>query len=234
VQDGDLPAVTPTNRATRALEAKEIEAFYEGYERMTVTSWDFLVKLDGDLSFEPDYFEKCFEQFYSDPALGIGGGVICHELKAQLQVEVTPAFHVRGATKIYRRACWEAIGGVVRGPGWDTIDEVKANMLGWHSRSFSQLRVVHHRLTGTANGRWRNALKNGAWNYICGYHPLFLLAKCGKRALQRTQFVHSAGLLCGFALGWLRQIPRINDRAVIRYLRQQQIRRLTFRSTIWR
>ena len=38
---------------------------------------------------------------------------------------------MRGATKIYKRDCWEAIGGLWVAPGWDTIDEVKANMLGW-------------------------------------------------------------------------------------------------------
>jgi hypothetical protein len=30
------------------------------------TDWDFIVKLDGDLSFDPDYFEKCFEHFQAN------------------------------------------------------------------------------------------------------------------------------------------------------------------------
>ena len=39
-------------------------------------AWEFIVKLDGDLTFEPDYFEACFAQFSDDPRLGIGGGTI--------------------------------------------------------------------------------------------------------------------------------------------------------------
>ena len=43
--------------------------------------WDFIVKLDGDLTFSSDYFEKCFAHFESDPRLGIGGGDIYHDLE---------------------------------------------------------------------------------------------------------------------------------------------------------
>ena len=44
------------------------------------SDWDFIVKLDGDLSFAPEYFEKCFEYFRRDPELGIGGGEIHHNI----------------------------------------------------------------------------------------------------------------------------------------------------------
>lgn len=221
-------------RGTRALQAKEIEAFYEGFEHITTTDWDFLVKLDGDVSFGAHYFERCFARFARDRDLGIGGGIICHRLEGRLQAEVTPRFHVRGATKIYRRACWHEIGGVVKGAGWDTLDEVKANMLGWRTRTFLHLPVIHHRYTGAANGAWRNALKNGLWNHVCGYHPLFVLAKCVKRMFWRAQMLHSTGLLWGFVLGRIRRVPQIEDKALIRFLQEQQLRRLLLRPTIWK
>ena len=100
------------------MQAKEIIAFLDGYGRITAADWEFLVKLDGDVGFERNYFERCFDKFESDPKLGIGGGVICHQFKGKLRVEPSPRFHVRGATKIYRRTCWEQIGGVIRGIGW--------------------------------------------------------------------------------------------------------------------
>ena len=64
----------------------------------------------------------------------------------------------------------------MRAPGWDSIDEVKANMLGWKSYSFEELRVVHHRLTGTADGLLRDRIKHGVACYVSGYHP-FLLSR---------------------------------------------------------
>jgi len=222
------------NRGKRACEAKEIEAFLDGYMRITVLDWEFLVKIDGDIGFERDYFEKCFNKFDTDRKLGIGGGVICHQVKGRLKVEPSPRFHVRGATKIYRRTCWEQIGGVIRGTGWDTIDEVKANMLGWSTCSFPDLKVVHYRHTGAANGAWRNAVKNGMWSYISGYHPIFMLVRCVKSLLRMPILVASVGLLWGFLLGYIRNIPQIDDRKLIQYLRQQQLRRLFLQRTIWK
>src|SRR5579864_7924243 len=163
------------SRGKRAREAKEIEAFYAGYAELAAPGWEYLVKLDGDVSFDADYFRQCFAEFDQDSKLGIGGGTICHLVNGQLEAESTPKFHVRGATKIYRRACWEEIGGALQGAGWDTLDEVKANMLGWNTRSFSHLKVVHHRATGSANGAWQNAVKNGVWSYTAGYHPMYML-----------------------------------------------------------
>ena len=127
------------NRGFRKSGGGVIEAFYDGYHALGRDDWEFIVKLDGDLTLSPDYFEKCFEHFNEQPKLGIGGGAICHEVDGTLKVEANPKFHVRGATKIYRRACWEAIGGIWAAPGWDTIDEVKANMLDWKTDTFGEL-----------------------------------------------------------------------------------------------
>jgi poly-beta-1,6-N-acetyl-D-glucosamine synthase len=238
---GDRTAATQNDgrasgpgRGKRAREAKEIEAFYEGYQHLTAADWEFVVKLDGDVGFDADYFEKCLAEFAADPKLGIGGGTIYNAGKDGVRLEATPGFHVRGATKIYRRGCWEQIGGVLRGAAWDTADEVKANQLGWRTRSFSDLKVVHYRPTGAANGAWQNAVKNGVWSYIAGYHPLFMLFRCGKRLFRKPYGIGALGLLTGFALGYLRRMPQIEDRSTIRFLRQQQLRRLTLRSTVWK
>ena len=74
-------------------------------------------------------------------------------------------------------------GGFWPAPGWDTIDEVKANMLGFTTHSFDELHLVHHRITGSADGWLGGLVKNGRANYISGYHPLFMLAKCARRLI---------------------------------------------------
>jgi poly-beta-1,6-N-acetyl-D-glucosamine synthase len=212
-----------------------VETFYDGFKLVENEEWDYLVKLDGDLSFAPDYFEKCFQQFEADPKLGIGGGEICVKQGGVVQVESKgdPAFHVRGATKIYRHACWAAIGGLLRETGWDTYDEVKANMLGWKTRTFDGLQLVHHRETGGADGTWKNWVKNGRANYIVGYHPLFMFFKCVRRLFERPYVIVSAGLWYGFVTGYFSRAPHHQEPEVIRYLRREQIRRLMFKSSIW-
>jgi glycosyltransferase involved in cell wall biosynthesis len=212
-----------------------VETFYDGYNLVKNETWDYLAKLDGDLSFAPDYFEKCYQQFEADPKLGIGGGEICVKLDGAVKVESKgdPAFHVRGATKIYRHACWVAIGGLLRETGWDTYDEVKANMLGWKTRTFDGLQLVHHRETGGADGTWKNWVKNGRANYIVGYHPLFMFFKCIRRLLERPYVIASAGLWYGFVTGYFSRATRHQEPEVIRYLRREQMRRLFFKSSIW-
>jgi hypothetical protein len=145
-----------------------------------------------------------------------------------------PAFHVRGATKIYRAACWKDIGELIRSAGWDTFDEVKANMLGWTTGTFKDVRAIQNKLTGSADGSWKNWVKNGRANYIVGYHPLFMLLKCLKRICNRPYIIAPIGLGCGFISGYLKGIPQIEDRQLINYLRQQQIRRLLNKSSLWK
>jgi len=43
----------------------------------------------------------------------------------------------------------------------------------------------------------------------------------------------AAGLAYGFLGGYIRRVPRVNDRAFSRYVRSQQIRKLTLRPSIW-
>ena len=192
------------------------------------------MKLDGDLTFSSDYFQRCFEHFTREPRLGIGGGEIYHRLGGKLKLEGGPRFHVRGATKIYRRACWEAIGGLFTAPGWDTIDEVKANMLGWNTNSFPELHLIHHRFTGSADGVLRDRVKYGSVCFICGYHPLFVLARCGYRLFRKPYVLGSLAILYGFLKSYLTHTPQVNDEPMIRYLRKQQLRRLCGMQTIWR
>jgi len=203
-----------------------IEGFLLGVELLRTTDWEFLVNLDGDLTFSRQYFEKCFEYFRKNPRLGIGGGTIYNKVGNRLFLEKCPDFHVRGATKIYRRQCWDSLGGMLRGLGWDTVDEIKAHMRGWSTFTFPDLQLIHHRVTGSAQGSWGNGVKNGHSDYIVGYHPLFFAVKCLRR-LFRPPFVMGAmALAYGFLGGYVRRAPRVNDREFIRYIRRQQLRRL--------
>ena len=222
------------NRGYRKSGGGVMEAFYEGYNALNSSDWDFIVKLDGDLTFDFDYFDRCFEYFRQDPELGIGGGEICHDICGTLKVEANPRFHVRGATKIYRRACWKAIGGLWPAPGWDTIDEVKANMSGWKTYAFTDLRLLHHRFTGSEEGLLRDRVKHGVACYVSGYHPIYVLASSVLRVTQKPYIVGSAAILYGFIKGYLNQSPRVEDRLYIGYIRGQQLRRLCGMQTIWR
>lgn len=229
-----IRAVHRKDRGFRKAGGGVVDAFNDGYHALQPSEWEFIVKFDGDLTFGPDYFEKCFDEFDQDPKLGVGGGVICYVSDGQKRFEEGPAFHVRGASKIYRKACWDGLGGLLPAPGWDTMDEVKANSLGWTTSSFPHLHLVHQRATGSADGLWSTLVKYGRANYICGYHPLFMFSKCLVRLFRKPYLIGSVGLMYGFTSAYLTNMPQVDDRAAIAYLRRQQINRLLHRETIWR
>jgi poly-beta-1,6-N-acetyl-D-glucosamine synthase len=222
------------NRGFRQAGGGVIDAFYDGFACLADTEWDFLAKFDGDLSFDSSYFEQCITEFNRDATLGIAGGTCCKLVGGELVPEYTaePRFHVRGPTKLYRRGCFEQIGGLIRAPGWDTVDLIKANMLGWSTRTFPHIRLQHLRPTGGAYGSWNDWVKNGLANYVTGYDPLFMACKCLRRTLRRPH-ANGAGLWLGFMKGYFRRMTRVDDPAMIRYLRAQQRRSLFFRKSLW-
>lgn len=214
------------NRGYRKAGGGVVEAFYDGYRTLQCAEWDFIVKLDGDLSFPDNYFAQCFEEFRLNPSVGIGGGAI-YTLKGSARVlERGPSDHVRGATKIYRRECWEAIGDLLAAPGWDTLDEVKASLSGWQTRTFSGIAITQHRRTGGADGSWREWYKNGQADYICGNRVFFMILKCGRRAFHPPFLFCSLALAAGFLSGYVRKGPQIKDPELISALRQRKWQRL--------
>jgi len=229
-----IRGVDRKDRGFRKWGAGIIEAFYSGFDALSCTDWHFMCKLDGDLSFAPDYFAASFQKFAENSRLGIGGGMLYHEENGVRTLETHPIFHVRGGTKIYKRECWEAMGGLWVGPGSDTLDDVKANMLGWTSASFPDILVNHHRWTGASFGKWGGITKNGKTDYVSGYHPLFLFAKCAKRIFERPYVLGSLALGYGYLAARWQNMPQVDDPRLIKYLQAQQLAKLMGRETIWK
>jgi glycosyltransferase involved in cell wall biosynthesis len=71
------------NRGFRQAGGGVVDAFNDGYANLRANDWEFIVKLDGDLSFSPDYFQSCFRAFQEEKALGIAGGTIYNVINGQ-------------------------------------------------------------------------------------------------------------------------------------------------------
>jgi glycosyltransferase involved in cell wall biosynthesis len=185
-------------------------------------STDIVVKLDADVSFESDYFERMLEAFAADERLGIASGV-CWELENGDWVErhVTGT-HVRGATRAYRLACLDDIGPLPEAVGWDGVDELKANVLGWRTASIAGLPFRHHRVVGERDGaatsRW---LAEGRCAHFMGYRFSYLVARTIGRAL-RDRDPAAVAMLWSFSVASVRREPRYDDPTVRAHLRRQQ------------
>jgi len=228
-----IVALHRPDRGRRLAGAGVMEAFHFGYERLKCEDWEFIGKLDGDVVLEAGYFEACFERFAKDAKLGICGGVMYCKEDGNLKLDKHPMHHVRGAIKLYRRSCWTCIGGLIRSTGWDTVDELHANMLGWRTRSFPDLRVIQNRPTGAVAGAWRDNVKNGRADYVSGYHPLFLVVKCFRRLFQKPYVLKSIAHVYGYSSAYMTKMARIENKELIHYIRNQQMKRLFLMRTGW-
>jgi len=225
----EYPWIKLMNRADRGARQRGkgvIEAFYAGYNFLTHHDYDYIVKLDGDLSFEPNYFEALLHQFAANPKLGITGGGVYERLDGKNWTLQAAKDHVRGPTKVYRRACFEAIGGLVPALGWDGIDEWKALTLGWEVQSFLYLKVWHYRITGAATGSLKSRIEQGYGAYFMGYHPLFMIARGLRHMLNRPYVMGGLAMILTYFLAWLRGLEQLPDPAVTRYVSQTQWRQL--------
>jgi hypothetical protein len=177
--------------------------------------------------------EGLLAEFVRRPSLGIAGPTLYEPDGEEWHEVLAPAFHTRGAAKLYSRTCFLAIGGLENGPGWDTLDEVRAMMLGFTSRSFRNLRAFHHRPQGGAAGLCRSRFFSGRVAYRVGYSPLFMIARAASRAFERPYIVGGALMLCGYMQGYWKA-TRISSPELVRFVRKQQIRRLLGMESQWR
>ena len=200
-----------------------VNTFYKGYEALQTTDWEFLVKLDCDLSFEQDYFETLLKRFDQDPHLGIASGCIYNVIGGKLIKEKSQEDHPFGASKMYRRECFEEIGGIKRIPGWDLADLLAAQMKNWNTRCYFDIIVPHYKIGGARrSGFTKGKFLLGRFQYRFGYPFLYVLLKSVYHLTTRPFIISGAGLITGYIYAASRREKRYFDKEMIAFLRKRQ------------
>lgn len=183
-------------------------------------------KLDGDIELRPDYFERLLAELGRNPRVGIAGGVILEDHGAGWEPKLGAPDHVRGALKLYSRECLAAIGGVWEWLGWDGIDQVLARMNGYETRSFAEAEALHHRHTGSADGRLRGHVRWGEAHWILQFSLPWTIARAGKVAKTRPRGVSALAYLYGYGRAAARRVPRVEVDGYRSFVRAEQRRRI--------
>lgn len=196
--------------------------------------YDFLLRLDSDLSFDADLTSLLTDEFARDSGLGIAGPILLEEDASGWHPIRQPEFHTRGAAKMYARACLLATGLPDAGLGWDTLDELRAMMAGYRTRHFLHIRARHHRPQGAAGGTWKARTAAGIAAYRIGYSPVFVLARAVRLVFAASGPVGALALLNGFLRGYRERLPRPASPELIAFVRRNQLRRLFLQESLWR
>jgi glycosyltransferase involved in cell wall biosynthesis len=216
------------DRGFRALGAGVVEAFNAGFERVRNVDWEFVVKLDADLSFAPDYFESLLRRFDANPRLGMASGKTFLVQRGRRTLEWCHDDHVRGPAKMYSRECFDAIGGLKAMRGWDMIDETVAQMLGFEVRSFLDLELLHHRpIDARQPDLLRSRFEMGRLYHHLGYHWLYHLARCLRSSIQdHPRGVGGLLLLAGYARAVITRSKRY-DPEYVAFVQKRQRERMS-------
>jgi glycosyltransferase involved in cell wall biosynthesis len=210
--------------------AAKVTAFNTAYQRLNGMDYDVIGNLDADISFEDHYLEYLLTQFERIPELGVAGTPFIEPGYSSYADSYEGEQHVAGGCQLFRRACFEDIGGykAVRGGGIDWIAVTTARMRGWRTQSFKGMHFVHYRTLGTGGrGRLGAFLDYGYKDYYLGGHPLWQLFRVFYRMTRKPYIIGGVLLMTGYLKGFFRGVRRPVSKELMQFHRSEQKKKLT-------
>lgn len=214
---------------TSASFGSKVCAIQAGYKALSGTPYRFVGILDADITFGRDYYERVITKLREEVRLGIAGGYI-YERRGQ-RFRSRPSntrTSVAGAIQLFRKECYEAIGGHVPLPygGEDWMCEILARKNGWAVAAFPDIAAYHHKPSEAKRGALKDAIRQGRMDYAVGSHPLFEIVKCIRRVQERPFFLRALFRLFGFAWSAIKREQVVASAEIVDYLRTEQKKRL--------
>ncbi|WP_455378536.1 glycosyltransferase family 2 protein [Petrachloros mirabilis] len=210
--------------------AKKVYSFNAGYERVKGLEYQVIGNVDGDISFEADHFEFLIGKFQEDSSLGVAGTIFKEEGGYSSETDSFEGqTHVSGQCQLFRRRCFEEIGGYVphKAGGIDWIAVATARMRNWKTRSFREKYFFHHRHLGTAErGVLASSFSYGEKDYYLGGHPIWEIFRVGYRMTKKPYLAGGLALGLGYLWAFLRQIERPVSNELMRFHRKEQMAKL--------
>jgi len=227
-----IRVVPKPDRGHRAVGPGVIEAFYAGLETVSdLDGFDVISKLDLDLDLPPRYYEILIDRMVADPRIGTCSGKPYITRGGELVSERRSDDMSVGMTKLWRRTCFEAIGGVVREVMWDAIDCHKARQMGWKAVSWDEpdLRFEHLRPMGSSQvSIYTGKRRHGFGQYFMGSDPLYFAATAAFRAMEPPYVLGGLCMLQGFFGAMLKGERQLDDPELRAFIRAYQ-RRILFK-----
>lgn len=208
--------------------AGKAHAFDAGYARVKHLDHDVIGNLDADVSFVADHFEFLLGKMAENAKLGVVGAPY-QEPAGQEDYRFANVENVWGGCQLFRRKCFEDIGGYVpnRGGSIDHIAVVSARMKGWQTRTFTERLCLHYRQMGTAQqGEVMAKFRTGIKDYSVGNHPVWELLRTVFQTTHKPFVIGGVALGLGYAWSMLRGAELAVSRDFVIFVRREQMKRL--------
>lgn len=202
--------------------------FDAGYQKVKELDFDIIGNIDADISFEKDFFEYLLDKFQVNPELGVAGTPFL-EGTYQYNYKYVSIEHVSGAAQLFRRKCFEEIGGYlpIKGGGIDLVAVTTARMRGWKTRVFKERIFIHHRTMGSGTSTiLKSRFRFGKQDYSLGGHPVWEIFRCLYQMKSKPYILGGFFLLSGYVWAFLNRIERPIPREFVEFRRREQMERL--------
>ena len=207
--------------------SKIIAAFKIGYEQLE-DNFDLIGKFDGDVILPNNYFEKISEIFSNYKKVGVAGGNLYIKKNNKWIFEnISEKTKVRGPIKLYRKQCFQDMGGLKESMGWDTVDELLAQYHGWEIKTDESLRVKHLKPTGATYSK-ASKYKQGEAFKKMRYGFLLTLIATAKLAFKKHSLTFFFNTITGFLNAKNEFIVTKEEGKFIRKLRWRNIKKKLF------
>ena len=213
------------NRGHRSVGPGVIEAFYAGYNSVDADAFDYICKLDLDLDLPHRYFEILIERIENNPRIGTCSGkpYFVDKKNDKLVSEKCGDENSVGMTKLYRKRCFDQIGGFVPQVMWDAIDGHRCRMLGWIAVSWDDpiLRFIHLRPMGSSQQNMlAGRMRHGFGQYFMGTSISYMSASALYRMTRPPYLIGGLAMWWGYVKSILTQQKRLEDPSFRIFLRR--------------
>lgn len=208
--------------------AGKVGAFNAGYARLADVAYDVIGNLDADISFDDEYLSFLMGKFAEQPELGVAGTPF-QEGETTYDFRFTSIEHVSGACQMFRRECFEQIGGYrpQKSGGIDLVAVLGARAKGWRTRTFTEKVCRHHRRMDSARHVGvRERLYRGHMDYLLGSHPAWEVFRALYQMRRPPYLIGGPLILAGYLWTMMRGAERTMPEELIALRRQEQMQRL--------
>jgi biofilm PGA synthesis N-glycosyltransferase PgaC len=220
-----IELVQMPDRADRHFGGK-VFAFNAGYNKLRDINYHIIGNLDADIMFDEEYFFYLLKKFEKDPTLGVAGTPF-REGSVQYDYRFSRKEHVSGACQLFRRECFESIGGYVpiKEGGIDLAAVVAARMKGWKTETFTEKYCIHNRSMGTSNPHLaKYTFRSGYGDYRMGVHPVWQFLRSVYQMSRKPLFSAGLLLMAGYLWALLTRPSKPVSEEFVHFRRKEQMR----------
>lgn len=164
--------------------SKVVNAFNQGLKSKNSNDFDIICKFDADIILDENYLSTINKAFVENPTYGLVGGLLFVEKNDTWVYEGNSnKNHVRGPMKAYRKECFQVIGGLRETLGWDNIDSILLDNLGWKEVVLPDLQVKLIKVKG-ADYTVKPSDYYGRYFYFLGLNRFLAYISSSKEAMK--------------------------------------------------